>query len=84
MPKGDVIAQLRDCLRVVTDDLEAEIVGRYGSGPRDVHPAMKRRLDRDMEIINDARKLLDSIEDDPYEQMDIEDALPGSTEDYER
>ncbi len=79
MPKGDVIAQLRDCLKVVVDDLEAEIRARYGG---DVHPSMQRRLDRDMEAVVEARRLLDSIEDDPYEQMDIEDALPGSTEDY--
>ena len=79
MPKGDVIAQLRECLAVVADDLEAEIQARY---PGDVHPAMQRRLDRDMEPVLAARALLDSIEDDPYEQMDIEDALPGSTEDY--
>ena len=48
--------QAHSMLAFVTDDLEIEIEDRYRS-TKD-HPAIKRRYDRDMEIIRKARKVL--------------------------
>ena len=53
-------AALRECLRECADDLEAELDARYR--PHDnIHPAMERRYDRDMEPVLRARALLGEL-----------------------
>jgi hypothetical protein len=51
-------ACLRDILREIVSDLEAEVEDRY-RGFKD-HPAMARRYERDIEIVNRARLYLNS------------------------
>lgn len=56
MASIETVAKLREMVRELSDDLEAELNGRY-EGTKD-HPAMKRRYDRDLEPVLRARSLL--------------------------
>ena len=52
--RGALLVALKDC----ADDLESEINARY-NGPSQVHPALQRRYERDMEPVVVARRLLE-------------------------
>ncbi|MGH3053383.1 MAG: hypothetical protein ACRDL7_00205 [Gaiellaceae bacterium] len=54
---------LADWLKAVSDDLESEVIARFGSGYDDLHPAMKRRFTRDMQPVVQARALLRHVRD---------------------
>jgi len=53
---ADEIERLRAMVGELADDMASEIEGHY-EGLKD-HPSMKRRYDRDMEIVRRARALL--------------------------
>lgn len=49
----------RELLTECADDLEAELLDRYGHGKaEDIHPAMRPKFDRDMEPVRKARAIL--------------------------
>ena len=53
MAEREIIAGLVKLVKDLADDLEAELVGRYGA-PADLHPAMRRRWDRDISTVKEA------------------------------
>ncbi len=59
---ADEIARLRAALKECADDLANEIEGRFNSVGR--HPGMKRRYDRDMVPVNNARALLGQLHEE--------------------
>lgn len=48
------VAALRRLLLECAEELEADVKERYGWP--DVHPAQKRKFERDMELVNEAKK----------------------------
>ena len=60
MSESVSISELAAALAELADDLEAEINGRYLDS--NVHPALARRYDRDMQPVRNARALLARIE----------------------
>ncbi|MDR7229932.1 hypothetical protein J2X45_001013 [Caulobacter sp. BE264] len=61
MDRSDLITRLEQALTECADDLAAEIEERYRE-TKD-HPAMKRRYDRDMTPVENARALLRAIKE---------------------
>lgn len=55
---GREVERLRGIVAELADELEAELIGHYGT-PEDQHPTMHRRFDRDMEIVVAARTELE-------------------------
>ena len=51
--------KLRDALELITEDLNCEITSRFG-GLQDRYPGEKRRYDRDMQTVLDAKDALAS------------------------
>lgn len=50
--------KLLDMIKQLADELEDEIKDRYCDMRGEVHPANKRRFDRDMKTVNEARAIL--------------------------
>lgn len=50
--------KLLDMIKQLADELEDEIKDRYCDMHGEVHPANKRRFDRDMITVNEARAVL--------------------------
>ena len=67
---SDPLADFARTIIVLASELEAEIVGRLGD-PTDLHPFMRRRFERDMKPVHEARSLLRSYN---FDQWSIEDA----------
>ena len=55
---------LEEALMDCAEDLEAELNARYG-GPDDIHEALKRRYERDMEPVRRARTVLRALASRP-------------------
>lgn len=49
--------KLLDMIKQLADELEDEIKDRYCDMRGEVHPANKRRFDRDMKTVNEARAM---------------------------
>jgi hypothetical protein len=45
------------------DDLESEVLGRFGATYDELHPALQRRFTRDMQPVVQARALLRHVRD---------------------
>jgi hypothetical protein len=51
-------------LEDLANELEAEIDARYRNMDGEIHPAERRRYNRDMEPVNKAREALEEIRDE--------------------
>jgi len=54
------VGRLRELVKNLADDLEAELNGRYRIGG-EIHPAEERRYQRDMSIVYEARRFLAGV-----------------------
>jgi hypothetical protein len=62
--RNAALEEARPLIEMLADDLEAEMKDRYCLGDGTPHPALKRKYDRDMVPVNEARSFL-STQDTP-------------------
>ena len=77
-------SDIHDWLKVLADELESEVQGRFGDAYDALHPALKRRYTRDMQPVVQARALLRHFGDvipewprPPIDLSDIHDCEPS-------